>query len=621
MKCVGHVPDIDNSINTSYLVLMAGAQAQAYIDFMATIEFTPSQPVANITTFLLNDRDYRTAKRGHPIQADLSLECLLNARGRFYCPVRKRRYNKITYLCPQIFNPMVINFYNPNGTADMRPAHDHPRPDRNVKVPINIIIIDDFSSLNLPYIPAPDYHNPQPGPSNQGPPRDPPPPADGHLPRMAPNFQIYLDNHTTMASHSSSTSTLSVPFPDLTTTLHSGLIDDKVTQANRQQSTADFAPAATSTETPKGTAKKTFKTQVTPNKSKKGLKKTPSQPAITDYTSPAKSLAPSPIQVSSAKKRKAQGQGRDNNGKRKATRNILTSISEPSTASNHDMSIMAEDASITKAKSFLDQSAINFFANNKPDNEQVLNLDQLQTNSNSDSNPSTLPSKTDFDLTTPSQSSLSSNINPFNPEKNSSTDLSRQGTSNPPGKFENDDQMPPSQSPSTSKEDPIFFNAQNALVARAEMWRAPRPRRQPPSPDHILIVVEEDETISELLYFYSSYDPLDILEAYWNQSIDYVVPDEGIETTAESTPPAPPPTPSSSTEAQQGSSQSQQESSEASSIPPPPETSMDTDSSVEVTEIVIKSKEKHDTTVEISDQSSSITEGERGEEEKGGHTK
>ena len=67
MKLVGHVQDIETSINTSYLVLMSGVQAQAFIDFIATIEFTPSQPVANITTFMLNDRDYRVAKRGHPI--------------------------------------------------------------------------------------------------------------------------------------------------------------------------------------------------------------------------------------------------------------------------------------------------------------------------------------------------------------------------------------------------------------------------------------------------------------------------------------------------------------------------------------------------------------------------
>ena len=95
MRTVGHVPDLDNSINTSYFVMMSGIQAQAYIDFMATIEFTPSQPVANVPTFLLNNRDYRMARRGHPIQADLSLECLLHARGSCYCPIRKRRYNKM----------------------------------------------------------------------------------------------------------------------------------------------------------------------------------------------------------------------------------------------------------------------------------------------------------------------------------------------------------------------------------------------------------------------------------------------------------------------------------------------------------------------------------------------
>ena len=91
MKCLAHVPDIENSINTSYFVMMAGVKAQAYIDFMSTMEFTPLKPVAHVTTFLLNHRDYRQAKRGHSIQADLSLECIMNARGDCYCPVRRRR--------------------------------------------------------------------------------------------------------------------------------------------------------------------------------------------------------------------------------------------------------------------------------------------------------------------------------------------------------------------------------------------------------------------------------------------------------------------------------------------------------------------------------------------------
>ena len=112
--------------STLPFVLMCGIQAEAFINFMATIEFTPSQPVANINTLLVDHRDYRVAKKGHPIQADLSLECIMNARGLCYCPVRRRRYNKITYLCPQVFNPMIINFYSPDGTADMRPFPDLP---------------------------------------------------------------------------------------------------------------------------------------------------------------------------------------------------------------------------------------------------------------------------------------------------------------------------------------------------------------------------------------------------------------------------------------------------------------------------------------------------------------
>ena len=152
-----------------------------------------------------------------------------------------------------------------------------------------------------------------------------------------------------------------------------------------------------------------------------------------------------------------------------------------------------------------------------------------------------------------------------------------------------------------------MFNIENALVARAEMHRAPRPRRGPPTPEHVLLVVEDDDVISQILYFSQSHDPLDILEAYWNQSLDYVVPDEGIETTAEVTPPAPPPTPTSSTEAVHGSTETKPDIETA-----PQANHNDTDSSVEITDIIISTNH----TIDISnDKADSESKEEGGEEE------
>ena len=152
-----------------------------------------------------------------------------------------------------------------------------------------------------------------------------------------------------------------------------------------------------------------------------------------------------------------------------------------------------------------------------------------------------------------------------------------------------------------------MFNIENAHVARAEMHRAPRPRRGPPTPEHVLLVVEDDDVISQILYFSQSHDPLDILEAYWNQSLDYVVPDEGIETTAEVTPPAPPPTPTSSTEAVHGSTETKPDIETL-----PQANNNDTDSSVEITDIIINTNR----TIDISnDKADSESKEEGGEEE------
>ena len=281
---------------------------------------------------------------------------------------------------------MIISFYDPDGSTELRPAHDHPRPDRSIKIPINIVIIDDFSAsaLSLPYLPAPNYN--APGPSNPRPPTFPPSrqPSNNVLqPRQA--FEIYMDNRTPNTSQNSSTSNTSNPLPDLTATLKSGLILDKITKAVDNTDTGGFSLAASSTETPPGQGQTDVKTSnktpnKTPNKSRKGLRKTPSQPAITDYTVSDRSL-PSPIPTSLAAKRKRILQVIDEQDQRLAKKNIFPSKSVPSTLDANDQSIMADDKSITKVKSKLDQSAMDFFANNLPDNQQILDLKQLQSTS------------------------------------------------------------------------------------------------------------------------------------------------------------------------------------------------------------------------------------------------
>ena len=335
--------------------------------------------------------------------------------------------------------------------------------------------------------------------------------------------------------------------------------------AVRDQPNDDFEPAVTSTTEDIPSIAGPSRLAPVPNllpKSRKALRKTPSWPVITDFTiSPRQKSLPSPIPPSSGKKRKAASIANTNEAKRRAVKNILTTISEDERkeAAKKEESIMLQDASITKAKATLDQSAIAFLSENLPDNQQLQDP----------------PGKFDTSMTTPEISPPSSDREP-------------------------DRSQPP------QPEEHIAFNIQNA-----EMHRAPRPRRGPPTPEHVLLVVEDDDVISKVLYFFQSHDPLDILEAYWNQSLDYVVPDEGIETTAEITPPAPLPTPTSSTEAVNGSAETKTE------VETPPQSNHnDTDSSVEITDIIISAN----VTIDISNDKDDLEdkgEGEGGESTEG----
>ena len=101
---------------------------------------------------------------------------------------------------------------------------------------------------------------------------------------------------------------------------------------------------------------------------------------------------------------------------------------------------------------------------------------------------------------------------------------------------------------------PIVFDIANAVVATGSLSGDNVPRSTGETPGHVLIVIEDPDIITHVINFSTRYQPEQILEAFWSNSLNLTLPDEGIENTAELTPAAPPPTPSSSTEARQGSS-------------------------------------------------------------------
>ena len=124
------------------------------------------------------------------------------------------------------------------------------------------------------------------------------------------------------------------------------------------------------------------------------------------------------------------------------------------------------------------------------------------------------------------------------------------GTSNELGKFEDykEDSEEAPQNPhqevnqvQPDNNEHIVFNIANTMVANANLDDAPRATATPVTPEHMLIVMEDDNVITHLLRFDQRHIPSDIIDAFWNRSLHMMLPDEGFEASVAS---PPPPTPS-----------------------------------------------------------------------------
>ena len=600
-KALGHVEDLDPAVNTSYFVSIDGDNASYYHYFIMTHEYLPSRTLENVQTFMVNNRDYRLATSGYLVQANLSLECHRNQRGSYTCPNTGYIHNKLSFLSPMIFNPLILHQYFPNGNIEFSPVFPQPRPDRTVRIPINMIRIGGFNDLQSAIFRAPSFQSPPHFPGND----------------QGTAFRIYQDppngnNNMSVAS------TVSVPPSETSSTVVSGNL--KQTDSKIQTDSEEFDPSATSTRTPKTSEdlyadptpgpsepqpkrgndrfikdkpkekaesspgkgkspkgkKSPRKSMKSPWKSPKHLRRTPSQPAITSYIpgrSPAfkrRSSPPTSRSLPVAKKCKPK--------------RILSDLNEDERreAADLEAGLLLDDSSITEAvvnpdtmpsatgMSNDDSHLFPTPVDSPPQAGPPLSLGQLQRAA---SNSSTLPSRSEFDVSPPSDETIAY-INPLDLESSSQEERgSSAGTSNEAGRFdENVDEdvkgdpevdvkgdpeevnQPADTGDRIQPEDNIVFDIRNTIVGEANLDNAPRPRRMNETPEHVLLVLEDDNVITHILNFRDSHNPEDILEAFWNRSLNMMTPDEGFEASSSSSPPPPPPTPSSSTEAQKGSS-------------------------------------------------------------------
>ena len=529
-RFIGHTADLDPQVNASYFVTIAGRAAQTYYDFTRRTSRSPPEDIEPIPVFQADHRDYRTAQLGYLIQASLRLECVRNSRGAYRCSNTGHLYNKITYLKPKIYNPMLLERYLPSGTMEASPVYINPRPDRNIRIPINMI---EITCLSEPMIPRPLH-------SNQDFFR--PPPSDlSYDHQGSPNrtqplpFTIYLDP----ASQNET------PAPGAST-VYSGNLNMVLSDAAQVSDLNDvFEPEVTSTKTPERSqagpsstrtrrtssvtlaqeeaeivdltrlAKKTptKKSRKSPGK----LIKTPSQPVITDFTT-------------SGKKRRHESMCETQPIPAKRVKRILSDLTDIEYAKARSLmdAVERDDPCIKEATLDLD-----------------LDLENIQIQQHSPQLFDDIPNPQEAP-TLPLEQDLGERlalIMPFNPYLQISAHRTLPLV-NPPN---------PQPAAMRPEDDIIAFNITNTVVAQANLDNAARPRRGPETPEHTLIVIEDFDTITHVLNFQERHNPMDVVEAFFNRSLN-TTPDEGIDASSILTPSGPPPTPSSSTEAVAGSS-------------------------------------------------------------------
>ena len=310
----GFTPDPEASINASYFVDISGTQALTVMSYKRQPNFLPPIPLPDVATFMVDDKAYNKATRGKLVMADISLECEQHNDSDHYCRELDRNFKKVAYLIPKILNPKNLQHFLPNGVIISTPVFNDFLPDRELKVPINLIEILDNVDINVSVInplmtntPLDDFQGVQPQPPS---PfeiyRDPPAPTD------TPSDSAPTSPASTM---SLSTSDASSIFEASHIQTSKGMMM-VLRPRDRPQGTS-FEPLSTSTKSPEkkdpvyddptpGTSSDMQSSSYPPTQKpktprmspRKELKRTASQPAIDEFIlnpRPRLNLLPSPI--------------------------------------------------------------------------------------------------------------------------------------------------------------------------------------------------------------------------------------------------------------------------------------------------------------------------------------
>ena len=328
--------------------------------------------VYKLVTILPVLRHDTKANKGKLIKADISLECIEHKDGEAYCRELDKRFTKIAYLMPKILNPKNLQHFLPNGVIIATPVFADFLPDREIKIPVNLVEISDLNDITVAVI------NPV---MTDTPPED----FSGAEPQPPAPFTIYQDpplaTDTPMDSAPTSpASTMSMSTLDASTIFEAGHIPvpggtQMVLRPREGQRELGFDPMSTSTKSPEKkkspsiyddpvpgtssakTASMPPTKPKTPRKSpRKELKRTASQPAIDMFQKNQRrtvlrlpSPIPGDIPTSGSKKPRSPSSPEEQNAaKYKLILSDLTA-EEREVTRNLEDKLMREDSAIKEA--------------------------------------------------------------------------------------------------------------------------------------------------------------------------------------------------------------------------------------------------------------------------------
>ena len=521
----GYVAHPSKVVNASYMVETAGIQASEILKFKRQPFKLPPKTLLNVPTFLFNNSDFSKATRGRLISANITLECLKNTRGTFLCPQTQVRFNKVTYLLPQVFQPRRIDAYLDDGVIVSSPVNQNPPQFTASKFPINLVDIEETFELPALALPVPLQAPPQPPLAPQAP---PPEEVDAQSDRNTPSD---------ISSAASPASTVSIDVSQSSTFEagynYSGRGVKKVDRPRLvDNDEEEFIPLKTSTDpsvnapscsswpaVPVIQDSPTGSPKTTPRKRSKAKlpERSDSQPAIDVFLrkTPQKERLPSPIRNVSIENVQNDG---PMTRKRKAL--IDSQIQHPS---------------IKRLLGDLSAEELNFCA------EMAMSLEVDE--------PAAVEGNIDV------ESAIEARRSRENTPRNSPIELI---SITPPPQDPNDPKvkvLPVGDSSSLTPQ-PFLFNTQNTLHAQATLNSISTPYPEGNIPEHILLALGDNNILTHRLDFYETYYPGDIVKAFNTNDYTLTAPANTLPRRTRTPFAAPPPTPISSNEATAGSNDS-----------------------------------------------------------------